>query len=90
METSIKKLEIDSIEVSRKTENFVSEKELAANLTRLESQIIKNKEEFNLKSFELGNLQKQLEAKFSNIDKLETETRLMAQPLCMKRGKRCA
>ena len=41
--TSIKKLEIDSIEASRKTENFVSEKELLANLTRIESQIIKNK-----------------------------------------------
>ena len=77
--TSIKKLEIDSIEASRKTENFVSEKELVANLTRLESQILKNKEEFDLKSFELGNLQKQLEAKFSNIDKLETETRPMAR-----------
>ena len=86
--TSIKKLEIDSIEASRKTENFVSEKELVANLTRLESQIIKNKEEFDLKSFELGNLQKQLEAKFSNIDKLETETRPMARaPLHEKEEK---
>ena len=86
--TSIKKLEIDSIEALKKTKNFVSEKELAANLTRLESQIIKNKEEFDLKSFELGNLQKQLEAKFSNIDKLETETRPMARaPLHEKEEK---
>jgi hypothetical protein len=86
--TSIKKLEIDSIEAIRKTENFVSEKELVANLTRLESQIIKNKEEFDLKSFELGNLQKKLEAKFSNIDNLETETRSMAQaPLHKKEEK---
>ena len=86
--TSIKKLEIDSIETSRKTENFVSEKELAANLTKLESQIIKNKEEFDIKSFEIGNLQKQLEAKFSNIDRLETEIRSIARaPLQEKEEK---
>ena len=86
--TSIKKLEIDSIETSRKIENFVSEKDLDTNLTRLESQIIKNKEEFDLKSFELGNLQKQLEAKFSNIDSLETEIRSIARaPLQEKEEK---
>ena len=61
---------------------------MAANLTRLESLIIKNKEEFDLKSFELGNLQKQLEAKFSNIDKLETETRpIVRAPLHEKEEK---
>ena len=86
--TSIKKLEIDSIEASRKIENFVSEKDLDTNLTRLESQIIKNKEEFDLKSFELVNIQKQLEAKFSNIDSLETEIRSIARaPLQEKEEK---
>ena len=75
--TSIKKLEIDSIEAIRQTENFVSEKELVANLTRLESQIIKNKEEFDLKFLELGNIKKQLETNFTNIDSLETEIRSM-------------
>ena len=86
--TSIKKLEIDSIEASRKTENFVSEKELVANLTKLESQIISNNEEFDLKFLELGSIKKQLETNFAKIDSLETEIRsMMLKPLEKKQEK---
>ena len=81
-ETSIKNLEIDLTKASKKTENFISERELVANLTKLESQIIKNKEEFDLKFLELGNIKKQLETNFASIDSLETEIRsMMLMPL---------
>ena len=53
LSTSIKKLEIDLTKASKKTENFISQRELAASLAKLESQIISNKEEFDLKFLEL-------------------------------------
>ncbi len=77
LSTSIKKLEIDLTKASKKTENFISERELVASLTKLESQIISNKEEFDLKFLELGSIKKQLETNFANIDSLETEIRSM-------------
>ena len=88
LSTSIKKLETDLTKASKKTENFISERELVYNLTKLESQIIKNKEEFDLKFFELGNIKKQLETNFANIDSLETEIRsMMIVPLEEKQQK---
>ena len=88
LSTSIKKLEIDLTKASKKTENFISERELVASLTKLESQIISNNEEFDLKFSELGSLKKQLETNFANIDSLETEIRsMMLMPLEKKQEK---
>ena len=68
LSTSIKKLEIDLTKASKKTENFISERELVASLNKLESQIISNKEGFDLQFLELGSIKKQLETNFANID----------------------
>jgi len=88
LSTSIKKLEIDLTKASKKTENFISERELVASLTKLESQIISNKEEFDLKFLELGSIKKQLETNFANIDSLETEIKsMMLTPLEEKQEK---
>ena len=88
LSTSIKKLEIDLTKASKKTENFISERELVANFTKLESQIISNKEEIDLKFLELGSIKKQLETNFANIDSLETEIRsMMLMPLGKKQEK---
>ena len=88
LSTSIKKLEIDLTKASKKTENFISERELVASLTKLESQIISNNEEFDLKFLELGSIKKQLETNFANIDSLETEIRsMMLKPLEKKQEK---
>ena len=70
LSASIQKLEMDLVEANRKSEDFIAEMELVANLSQLENQIIKNKEEFDLKSLELEKLKIQLETKFANIDSL--------------------
>ena len=88
LSTSIKKLEIDLTKASKKTENFISQKELVASLAKLESQIISNKEEIDLKFLELGSIKKQLETNSVNIDSLETEIRSMIlMPLEKKQEK---
>ena len=88
LSTSIKKLEIDLTKASKKTENFISETKLVGILTKLESQIISNKEEFDLKFLELGSIKKQLETNSANIDSLETELRSMIlMPLEKKQEK---
>ena len=88
LSTSIQKLEIDLTKASKKTENFISERELVASLAKLESQIISNKEEFDLKFLELGSIKKQSETNSVNIDSLETEIRSMIlMPLEKKQKK---
>jgi hypothetical protein len=74
LSASIQKLEMDLVEANKKSEDFIAERELAANLSQLENQIIKNKEEFDLKSLELEKLKIQLETKFANIDSLGSGT----------------
>ena len=62
-----------------------AERELAANLSQLENKIIKNKEEFDLKSLELEKLKIQLETKFANIDSLGSGTQsTLPEPLQKK------
>ncbi len=88
LSTSIKKLEIDLTNASKKIENFISERELATSLTKLESQIVSNKEEFDLKFLELGSIKKQLETNSVHIDSLETEIQsIMLMPLEKKQEK---
>ena len=82
---SIKQLEIDLIEANKKSENFISEKELAINLSQIENKIIKNKEEFDLKYLKFGDLKKQLETKFSNMVSRDTEVRLIAKDTLQKK-----
>ena len=82
---SIKQLEIDLIEANKKSENFISEKELAINLSQIENKIIKNKEEFDLKYLKYGDLKKQLETKFSNMVSRDTEVRLIAKDTKQKK-----
>jgi transcription antitermination factor NusA-like protein len=82
---SIKQLEIDLIEANKKSENFISEKELAINLSQIENKIIKNKEEFDLKYLKFGDLKKQLETKFSNMVSRDTEVRLIANDTLQKK-----
>ena len=82
---SIKQLEIDLIEANKKSENFISEKELAINLSQIENKIIKNKEEFDLKYLKFGDLKKQLETKFSNMVSRDTEVRLIGKDTLQKK-----
>ncbi|MDA9609373.1 hypothetical protein N9S42_00095 [Paracoccaceae bacterium] len=82
---SIKQLEIDLIEANKKSENFISKKELAINLSQIENKIIKNKEEFDLKYLKFGDLKKQLETKFSNMVSRDTEVRLIAKDTLQKK-----
>ena len=82
---SIKQLEIDLIEANKKSENFISEKELVINLSQIENKIIKNKEEFDLKYLKFGDLKKQLETKFSNMVSRDTEVRLIAKDTLQKK-----
>jgi hypothetical protein len=85
LSASIQKLEMDLVEANKKSEDFIAERELVANLSQLENQIIKNKEEFDLKSLELEDLKKQLETKFSNMVSRDTEVRLIAKDTLQKK-----
>ena len=85
LSASIQKLEMDLVEANKKSEDFIAERELAANLSQLENKIIKNKEEFDLKSLELEKLKIQLETKFANIDSLGSGTQsTLPEPLQKK------
>jgi hypothetical protein len=87
---SIKQLEIDLIAVNKKSENFISEKELTINLSQIENKIIKNKEEFDLKYLKFGGLKKQLETKFSNMVSRDTEVRLIDKHSLQKKQEEVA
>ena len=87
---SIRQLEIDLIEANEKSENFISEKEMVTNLSKIEKKIKKNEEKFDLKYQKFGDFKEQLETKLANIDSQDLEVQSLAKDTLQNKQKEVA